>query len=66
MPPGIRGGIIAVQKRFAVHLAAHVIDSRTLAYSFADSPVGMLAWIPERWDNWSDDGGGHRDRVQQG
>lgn len=57
LPPGIREDIIAVQKRFAVHLTAHVLDPSTLAYGLADSPAGMLAWILERWENWSDDRG---------
>jgi pimeloyl-ACP methyl ester carboxylesterase len=57
LPPNIRDGIIAGQKRFAVHLAAHVLDPSTLAYGLADSPVAMLAWMLERWDSWSDDHG---------
>jgi pimeloyl-ACP methyl ester carboxylesterase len=57
LPPDTREGIIAGQKRFAVHLAAHVLDPSTLAYGLADSPAGMLAWMLERWDNWSDDHG---------
>lgn len=35
----------------------HVLDSSTLAYGLSDSPVGMLAWILERWTNWSDNDG---------
>lgn len=57
LPPAIRDGIITIQKRFAVHLAAHVLHPTTLAYGLTDSPAGMLAWILERWDNWSDDNG---------
>ena len=40
-----------------MHLAAHVLDPSTLGYGLADSPVGMLAWILERWMHWSDNGG---------
>ncbi len=29
----------------------------TLGYGLADSPAGLLAWILERWTNWSDNGG---------
>ncbi len=29
----------------------------TLGYGLADSPVGMLAWLLERWMKWSDNGG---------
>ncbi|MDX6240572.1 MAG: hypothetical protein QOG10_5392 [Kribbellaceae bacterium] len=57
LPPAARARIIALEKRFAVHLAAHVLDPSTLGYGLADSPVGMLAWILERWVNWSDNHG---------
>jgi hypothetical protein len=46
-----------LDKRFAVHLAAQVLTPSTLAYGLSDSPAGMLAWILERWVNWSDNGG---------
>jgi hypothetical protein len=48
---------VAREKRFAVHLAAHVLDPSTLSYGLSDSPAGMLAWILERWMSWSDNGG---------
>ena len=57
LPPAIYEQIVALEKRFAVHLAVHVLDPATLGYGLADSPVGMLAWILERWTNWSDNGG---------
>jgi pimeloyl-ACP methyl ester carboxylesterase len=57
IPEDIRSRIVAWEKRFAVHLAAHVLDPSTLAYGLSDSPAGMLAWILERWVNWSDTGG---------
>ncbi len=57
LPPGFREWIVSRERRFAVHLAAHMLDSATLGYGLADSPVGMLAWILERWTNWSDSGG---------
>ncbi|MCQ6563102.1 hypothetical protein [Paenibacillus mendelii] len=44
-------------RRFASHLAVHVLDPGTLAYGLSDSPVGMLAWILERWASWSDNNG---------
>jgi hypothetical protein len=37
---------VALEKRFAVHLAAHVLDSAILGYGLADSPAGLLAWTP--------------------
>jgi len=30
---------------------------QTLAYGLEDSPVGLAAWIVEKWRNWSDCGG---------
>jgi pimeloyl-ACP methyl ester carboxylesterase len=57
LPAGIHAQIVALEKRFAVHLAAHTLDPSTLAYGLSDSPAGMLAWILERWVNWSDNGG---------
>ena len=48
---------MARDKRFAVHLAAHVLDPSTLSYGLSDSPAGMLAWILQRWMSWSDDDG---------
>src|SRR5436190_13353602 len=41
------GGYIAIQGT----------RPQTLAYGLHDSPVGMLAWIVEKWRAWSDCGG---------
>jgi len=57
IPDELRAQIKSVHKRFAAHVAVHVLDSSTLAYGLSDSPVGMLAWILERWTNWSDNDG---------
>ena len=61
IPPGlpaeVHTQVVALDKRFAVHLAAHTLAPSTLAYGLSDSPAGMLAWILERWVNWSDNGG---------
>ncbi|MGI8449637.1 MAG: hypothetical protein ACR2MP_21160 [Streptosporangiaceae bacterium] len=57
LPPAVRARIVALERRFAAHLAAHVLDPGTLGYGLADSPAGMLAWILERWATWSDNGG---------
>ena len=48
---------MTLEKRFAVHLSAHMLDPSTLSFGLSDSPAGMLAWILERWMKWSDDGG---------
>jgi len=57
VPEDVRAGIVSFQRRFAAHVAVHVLDSSTLAYGLSDSPAGMLAWILERWTNWSDNDG---------
>lgn len=57
LPASIRSQILELDRKFAVHLAVHVLDSGTLAYGLSDSPVGMLAWILERWMRWSDNKG---------
>ncbi|MFF1821570.1 epoxide hydrolase family protein [Kribbella sp. NPDC058245] len=54
LPPDIYDGIIAFERRFAGHLAAHVLHPSTLGFGLADSPAGLLAWILERWQSWSD------------
>ncbi|MCI2422940.1 epoxide hydrolase [Saccharopolyspora sp. K220] len=56
-PENIRQEIKSFHKRFAAHVAVHTLDSSTLAYGLSDSPAGMLAWILERWANWSDNDG---------
>lgn len=57
LPPAVHARIVELEKRFAVHLAVHVLDSSTLSYGLSDSPAGMLAWILQRWRSWSDNGG---------
>ncbi|UQS25216.1 epoxide hydrolase [Amycolatopsis thermalba] len=57
LPADVHSGLVALDRRFAVHLAAHMLHPSTLAYGLTDSPAGMLAWILERWVNWSDNGG---------
>nr|WP_238362909.1 hypothetical protein [Actinopolymorpha pittospori] len=57
LPADVHAQVVALDRKFAVHLAAHVLDSSTLAYGLSDSPAGMLAWILQRWVSWSDNGG---------
>lgn len=57
LPENVRERILELDRRFASHLAVHVLDPGTLAYGLSDSPAGMLAWILERWTRWSDNGG---------
>ncbi|XVU29432.1 epoxide hydrolase family protein [Actinoplanes sp. CA-054009] len=57
VPPEIRDQILFFQKRFVAHVAVHVLDSSTIGHGLTDSPAGMLAWVLERWTNWSDNDG---------
>lgn len=43
--------------KFASHYAVQVLDPQTLAYALNDSPVGLLAWLLERWRSWGDSQG---------
>ncbi|NUP48515.1 MAG: alpha/beta fold hydrolase [Catenulispora sp.] len=57
LPADVHARVLELDRRFAVHLATHVLAPDTLAFGLADSPVGMLAWILERWIKWSDNHG---------
>ncbi|GAA0432155.1 epoxide hydrolase [Acrocarpospora corrugata] len=57
LPESVHSRIVELDRRFAVHLAAHVLGSSTLAHGLSDSPAGLLAWILERWTKWSDNHG---------
>ena len=41
----------------SAHMAVHIEDPQTLAWSMNDSPAGLAAWLIERRRNWSDCGG---------
>ena len=56
-PDHIRAWFVSFQRRFVAHVAVHILDSSTVSYGLSDSPVGMLAWILERWAAWSDNHG---------
>lgn len=56
-PPEIRARIIELQQRFAAHMAVQILEPETLAYGLTDSPVGLLAWLLQRWRSWSDHSG---------
>ncbi|MFC9555975.1 hypothetical protein ACFTWF_34720 [Rhodococcus sp. NPDC056960] len=56
-PADVRARIIELDHRSASHLAVHMLDAATLAHGLSDSPAGLLAWLLERWNAWSDNGG---------
>jgi hypothetical protein len=57
MPSVLGSGSPLPCRTIRVHLAAHVLGPSMLAYGLSHSPAGMLAWVLERWVNWSDNGG---------
>lgn len=65
LPPEAVPGAIAVERRIASHVTTHMLDPQTLAYAMHDSPVGMLAWLLERWRAWSDCGGNVETRFSR-
>ncbi len=48
---------IDYQKRFASHIATHVLHPQTLSYGLHDSPIGLLAWMLEKRFTWGDSRG---------
>ncbi|MFF0311373.1 epoxide hydrolase family protein [Streptosporangium sp. NPDC004379] len=56
-PAEVRARIVELDRRSASHLAVHMLDGATLAHGLSDSPAGLLAWLLERWNAWSDNGG---------
>ncbi|WP_276326649.1 epoxide hydrolase N-terminal domain-containing protein [Lentzea albidocapillata] len=52
-----RARTIELDHRWAPHLAVHMFDGATLAHGLSDSPAGLPAWLLERWNSWSDNGG---------
>ncbi|GAA4323712.1 epoxide hydrolase [Mucilaginibacter gynuensis] len=54
LPDDVRKEILHFQQTFASHVAVHMLDAQTLTHALNDSPIGMLAWILQRWKKWSD------------
>jgi pimeloyl-ACP methyl ester carboxylesterase len=52
-----RAAALARQRKFASHIAVHVLDPQTLAIMAHASPVALCAWMLERRRAWSDCGG---------
>lgn len=50
----LRAAIIHFQRTYASHVAVHMLDAQTLTHGLGDSPVGMTAWLLQRWKKWSD------------
>ena len=58
IPPGaspeLRASVVRFMRTYASHRAVHQLEPQTLALGLNDSPVGMLAWLLQRWKKWSD------------
>jgi pimeloyl-ACP methyl ester carboxylesterase len=58
VPPGVsdelRDEILKFQTTYAAHVAIHMLEPQTAAAALNDSPVGMLAYLLQRWSKWSD------------
>jgi pimeloyl-ACP methyl ester carboxylesterase len=52
-----RERVLAIQCRYASHVAAQVLGSQTLANAMHDSPAGLCSYLLERRRSWSDCGG---------
>jgi pimeloyl-ACP methyl ester carboxylesterase len=52
--PRLRADILEYYRTYASHVAVHMLDAQTLTHGLNDSPVGMLAWVLQRWHKWSD------------
>lgn len=55
--PALLPNLIDYQRRFAAHIATHVLHPQTLSYALHDSPVGLLAWMLEKRFTWGDSRG---------
>ena len=54
VPEELRSGWTDFFQTYFSHVAVHMLDAQPLTLGLNDSPVGMLAWILERWRKWSD------------
>jgi pimeloyl-ACP methyl ester carboxylesterase len=55
--PRLRDDLLMFDKNYASHVAVHMLDAQTLTHGLNDSPIGMLAWLLQRWKKWSDRSG---------
>jgi pimeloyl-ACP methyl ester carboxylesterase len=57
VPEPLHEELVAFYETYASHVAVHMLDAQTLTHGLSDSPVGMLAWLLQRWKKWSDKNG---------
>ena len=53
----LRKDMLRFYETYSSHVAVHMLDAQPLTLGLNDSPVGMLAWILQRWKKWSDKNG---------
>ncbi|GAB3956995.1 hypothetical protein GCM10027614_71090 [Micromonospora vulcania] len=52
--PKLRAGMENFVTTYVSHVTAHMLDGSTITHGLNDSPIGMLAWLLQRWRKWSD------------
>jgi microsomal epoxide hydrolase len=53
-PAEVRKAILPFVTKTIVHACVQTLEPQTLSYAIHDSPVGQLAWLMQRWQDWSD------------
>jgi hypothetical protein len=56
-PQEIRKVILPSVVKAVSHACVQSIEPQTLSYAMHDSPVGQLAWLMQRYQDWGDTGG---------
>lgn len=63
MPAAVRTAVLPSMVKGVSHVAVQTVEPQTLAYAMHDSPVGMLAWLVQRRQQWGDLQGGPLEAV---
>lgn len=56
-PAAIRKVILPAVSHAVSHACVQSLEPQTLSYAMHDSPVGQLAWLMQRYQDWGDTGG---------
>jgi pimeloyl-ACP methyl ester carboxylesterase len=56
-PQQLRDDLDLFVHTYVSHVTVHMLDAQTLTLGLNDSPIGMLAWLLQRWKKWSDKNG---------
>lgn len=52
-PPEVRKVLLPFVTKAIAHSCVQSLEPQTLSYAMHDSPVGQLAWLMQRWRDWS-------------